>query len=126
MEEERRLCYVGMTRAKEQLVMTYAEIRRQYGREEYHKPSRFIRELPEALLEEIGGRSRAPAASMKQARSSATHECGLRLGQHVTHAKFGAGVVLALEGDGAHTRAEVRFSDLGSKWLVVAYANLVV
>jgi DNA helicase-2/ATP-dependent DNA helicase PcrA len=126
MEEERRLCYVGMTRAKEQLVMTYAEIRRQYGREEYHKPSRFIRELPEALLEEIGGRSRAPAVPMKQARSSATHECGLRLGQHVTHAKFGAGVVLALEGDGAHTRAEVRFSDLGSKWLVVAYANLVV
>ena len=125
IEEERRLCYVGMTRAKEQLVISYAEIRRQYGREEYHRPSRFLGELPEELLDEVRGRTRVVEGSMKHSRLSHVHESGLCLGQHVTHAKFGSGVVLALEGEGAHMRAQVRFAEQGSKWLVVAYANLL-
>ena len=124
IEEERRLCYVGMTRAKEQLFISYAEIRRQYGREEYHRPSRFLRELPEAFLDEVRGRTRAAEAVIKNTRLSDVHESGLRLGQPVTHAKFGSGVVLALEGGGAHTRVQVEFAEQGSKWLVVAYANL--
>lgn len=127
IEEERRLCYVGMTRAKEQLVISYAEIRRQYGREEYHRPSRFLRELPEELLDEVRGRTRTtfdvPSASLGSVRE--VHEGGLRLGLRVTHPKFGRGVILALEGDGAHTRVQVRFAEHGTKWLVVAYANLL-
>ena len=129
LEEERRLCYVGMTRAMEKLVITHAEIRRQYGREEYHKPSRFLRELPKNLLDEIkvGRRTYAPATAGKSHKAPVYQEDvpgGFRLGQDVQHAKFGAGVVLALEGSGAHTRLQVNFKTYGSKWLVAAYANL--
>ncbi len=123
LEEERRLCYVGMTRAMQQLIMTYAEIRRQYGREEYHRPSRFLNELPKELLEEIRVSGRTVA--VKPAFSRAVHESGLQLGQSVSHAHFGHGVILAIEGSGAHTRVQIKFADQGTKWLVVAYANLV-
>ncbi|RUQ91534.1 DNA helicase II [Legionella septentrionalis] len=127
LEEERRLCYVGMTRAMEKLVMTYAEIRRQYGREEYHRPSRFLRELPEALLEEVRPKAPVQPPSYNKAYSaapSAADEAGIKLGQSVHHAKFGQGVVLAVEGSGAHTRVQVKFAEHGNKWLVLAYANL--
>jgi DNA helicase-2/ATP-dependent DNA helicase PcrA len=125
MEEERRLCYVGVTRAKEQLIMSYAEIRRQYGREEYHRPSRFLREIPTELLEETRGRMQVMHKPLKSTSLSHAHDCGLYLGQHVSHAKFGQGTILAFEGDGAHTRVHVKFAVHGNKWLVVAYANLL-
>lgn len=127
LEEERRLCYVGMTRAMEKLVLSYAEVRRQFGREEYHRPSRFLRELPESLLEEVRPRAhfQAPAVNSRHS-SSEEKNTGLRLGQTVCHEKFGQGVVLAVEGQGAHTRVQVKFSLHGTKWLVLAYANLQV
>lgn len=130
MEEERRLCYVGMTRAMQQLVMTHAEVRRLYGREEYHRPSRFMKEIPEEFLDELrpkaSYRSMAPSGKPMQTKVSTPlqHESGIRLGQPVSHAKFGSGVVLAIEGSGAHTRVQVKFSSEGTKWLVLAYANL--
>ncbi|CEK09844.1 DNA helicase II [Legionella hackeliae] len=125
LEEERRLCYVGMTRAMEKLVISHAEVRRQYGREEYHRPSRFLRELPEELLDEVRVKARFQAPlSPKNLSTVAAEEVGLKLGQNVSHPKFGQGVVLAVEGSGAHTRVQVKFADHGSKWLVLAYANL--
>jgi DNA helicase-2/ATP-dependent DNA helicase PcrA len=129
LEEERRLCYVGMTRAMQKLVMSYAEVRRLYGREEYHRPSRFLRELPQELLDEVRVKARfQPASSSrtKIASSSAAESAGIPMGQNVVHAKFGQGIVLAVEGSGAHTRVQVKFSQHGIKWLVLAYANLTV
>lgn len=128
LEEERRLCYVGMTRAMQNLVMTYAEVRRQYGREEYHRPSRFLREVPQELLDEVRPKARfqAPVKAASFAQNNATHESGLKPGQTVSHGHFGQGVILALEGGGAHTRVQVKFEQHGVKWLVVAYANLTV
>lgn len=127
LEEERRLCYVGLTRAKEKLVLSYAEVRRQYGREEYHRPSRFIAELPQELLEEIRVNVRfKPPITMRNMPDTVAGEAGLRLGQSVSHAKFGQGVILSVEGSGAHTRVQVKFANDGSKWLVLAYANLTM
>jgi len=128
LEEERRLCYVGLTRAKEKLHLSYAEVRRQYGREEMHRPSRFLRELPKDLLQEVGVR-RATAYQRPSFQSaaplpvSAAEQLGLRLGQRVMHATFGEGILMAVEGQGAHARAQVNF-EAGSKWLVLAYAKL--
>ena len=124
LDEERRLCYVGMTRAMEQLVMSYAEVRRQYGREEYHRPSRFLSEIPTELLDELRAKARLQPRENKTSSSFAEQESGFRLGQPVQHATFGQGVVLGVEGSGAHTRVQVKFADHGSKWLVLAYANL--
>jgi DNA helicase II / ATP-dependent DNA helicase PcrA len=130
LEEERRLCYVGMTRAMEKLVITHADIRRQHGREEYHKPSRFLKELPSNLLDEIRVRRQTHTQAYTPARNAAAPVYqeevpgGYRLGQAVKHAKFGSGTVLALEGSGAHTRLQVNFERHGCKWLVAAYANL--
>ncbi len=124
LEEERRLCYVGMTRAKEKLILSYAEIRRQYGREEYHRPSRFLNELPEALIDDVRSKARFQAPKPQGIQHMVSEESGFKLGEGVSHAKFGQGVVLALEGGGAHTRVQVKFSEHGSKWLVLAYANL--
>jgi DNA helicase-2/ATP-dependent DNA helicase PcrA len=135
LEEERRLCYVGMTRAKQQLYVTHAESRRIYGREGYPQPSRFLRELPAGLLEEVrgGGLSRpavpiAPTrftsgAALDAARGAAL-DGGFRLGQRVMHPKFGEGVVLNAEGGGAQARIQVSFQGVGAKWLVLAYARL--
>lgn len=123
LEEERRLCYVGMTRAMEQLVMSYAEIRRQYGREEYHRPSRFLNELPLEFIDEVRAKARFVTPTTKSFKSS-ENEYGFKLGQMVNHAKFGQGVILSMEGSGAHLRAQVRFADQDTKWLVLAYANL--
>lgn len=128
LEEERRLCYVGMTRAMEQLYLSYAEIRRWHGRENYSSPSRFLGEVPDELIEEVrsggfslgAGRPRAAAA----AGADPTPANGLRLGDHVHHASFGTGTVLNIEGRGEHARVQVNFDDVGSKWLVLAYANL--
>lgn len=126
LEEERRLCYVGMTRAMQKLILTYAEIRRQYGREEYHRPSRFLREIPEHCLESIRAQQTAyskivPAVKINE---NSMADTGFYLGQSVAHPKFGAGTIISMEGSGAHTRVQVKFGLHGTKWLVLAYANL--
>jgi DNA helicase-2/ATP-dependent DNA helicase PcrA len=128
LEEERRLCYVGITRARQQVVLTCAERRRVFGTETYSLPSRFINEIPQELLEEIRPRPGislpCPAAPAAGGRLDDSSRDGLRLGQHVRHKKFGDGVVLNCEGRGSNARVQVNFSRAGTKWLVLAYANL--
>jgi len=132
MEEERRLCYVGITRAMQQLYMSYAETRRLHGVDSHSSPSRFIREIPSELLEEIRPRIQVsrPVFTPQQygqARSPRMIEeepSSVRLGQRVRHGKFGDGVVLELEGQGTHARVQVRFEQQGTKWLMLSYANL--
>ncbi len=129
LEEERRLCYVGMTRAMTKLYLCHAESRRIYGQEKHHKASRFLRELPEACVDEIRIQSQVTKPkSVGKFSNTFTLETfansGFKLGQQVKHAKFGEGVVLNYEGSGAQSRIQVNFADVGSKWLVVEYANL--
>jgi DNA helicase-2/ATP-dependent DNA helicase PcrA len=130
LEEERRLAYVGITRARQKLVITYAEARRLHGQEMYGLPSRFLREIPSTLIHEVRpkvqvSRPMYQAQPRRQWGHAALQETpGLRLGQNVTHAKFGTGVVTDIEGSGAHARVQVNFDAAGSKWLVLAYANL--
>jgi len=127
LEEERRLCYVGITRAKQHLYLSHAECRRLYGSESYQPASRFIREIPDELIEEIRTATRiaTPAPIPRRAvKHLDDAPSGLRLGQQVSHAKFGEGVILNYEGQGGHARVQVNFKNAGSKWLVVAYANL--
>ena len=123
MEEERRLCYVGITRAMERLVMTYAESRRLHGSETFNAPSRFVREIPAELLQEVRLNTTVarPVSSLAQAQVPDTE---LSLGQRVYHQIFGEGTVLNFEGRGASARVEVNFDAEGSKWLVLQYANL--
>jgi ATP-dependent DNA helicase UvrD/PcrA len=123
LEEERRLCYVGITRARRELYLTYAEQRRLHGIETFATQSRFLREIPAELLEEVRPAMivsrplyRRPEALLRQG--------GMRLGQRVRHGKFGEGIVLSAEGSGAHARVQVNFEREGTKWLVLAYANL--
>ena len=125
LEEERRLCYVGITRAMQKLVITYAESRRLYGSENYNTPSRFIREIPKELINEVrlGNTVTRPLSSLGPSTSAAHAESGINLGQSVMHQVFGEGVVTNFEGRGANARVEVSFAE-GSKWLVLQYANL--
>ncbi len=129
LEEERRLCYVGMTRAMKKLYMTYAESRRVYGQDKYHTPSRFIREIPQECVEEV--RLKAAVKRPMQSRQSQgfdSHDSvasiGFKLGETVAHAKFGEGMVLNFEGAGDNARVQVNFNDVGTKWLMLAYAKL--
>lgn len=129
LEEERRLCYVGITRAREQLIMSCAEHRRLYGQDLYPSPSRFISEVPEHLLQEIRGKhqyNHQVSSTQYSAQSYKKDESvnGIYIGQRVTHQKFGEGVVTNLEGSDSHARVQVNFEYEGSKWLVMAYANL--
>ena len=129
LEEERRLCYVGITRARQTLYMTHAEQRRMHGMESFSQQSRFIAEIPEEYIEEIRPRVQVsrPVRRAPTSRSrlrGADEELGIRLGQRVRHNKFGDGVILNCEGQGAHARVEVNFERAGTKWLVLGYANL--
>ncbi|MFZ9478971.1 MAG: DNA helicase II [Steroidobacteraceae bacterium] len=149
LEEERRLAYVGTTRAMQQLYLTYAEQRRLHGIDSYGMPSRFIKEIPEELLEEVrprvhasrglnpysregysrdrfGGEDTAarPGRSGPTALRAEPVAPGMKLGARVRHAKFGAGVILNIEGQGPHARVQVNFEGAGSKWLMLQYANL--
>src|SRR6202140_2836223 len=125
LEEERRLCYVGMTRAMQQLYLTWAEERRLHGVDSYGQASRFVREIPEELLEEV--RPRVGVSLPKAVgrfRFEEPAADGVRLGARVRHGKFGEGVILNVEGNGAHARVQVSFERQGTKWLMVQYANL--
>ena len=126
LEEERRLCYVGMTRAMENLTLTYAESRRLYGRETYPKPSRFLREIPAENMQEVRMRANVsrPVTVTKQVSSELENGGRYKLGQRIRHAKFGEGVVLQVEGGGAQERVQINFSETGVKWLMLAYAKL--
>ena len=129
LEEERRLCYVGMTRAMQELYLSHAEVRRWHGRETYTRPSRFLAEIPPELLRDVRGGTAAtqpaPARAPAPAKAGETKD-GLRLGAYVRHKTFGEGVVVHLEGRGEHARVQVQFETGGAKWLVAAVANLQV
>ena len=125
LEEERRLCYVGITRAKKTLTLTYTEHRRLHGSDYYPQPSRFISEIPAELLSEIRlGGSVTESLFRKKNTKSISEDGKLTLGQRVLHTKFGEGVILNLEGNGSSARIQVNFEKAGSKWLVASYANL--
>lgn len=138
LEEERRLCYVGITRAEQQLVMSYAEQRQLHGQTRFNPPSRFLNELPNALVNDVrpkvktyrtsyqksypGGEKKSASASVANVYAQA--DSGFSIGQRVSHAKFGDGVITDAEGSGASARVQVNFSTAGRKWLVLNYANL--
>ena len=148
LPEERRLCYVGITRAMQRLYLSYAESRRIYGRTEYRAPSRFLGEIPPSLVEEVrprisvsrplyqpdasperlARRERPRAAPARgtagRGPQAAGEELPVRLGARVRHPKFGEGVVLRFEGDGDHRQVQVNFERAGQKWLMYAYAKL--
>ncbi len=132
LEEERRLCYVGITRAEKQLVLSYAEQRRLYGDTLYGVPSRFIKEIPDTLIEEIRPKVNTYNNSWKAnyeretkpRLAIKTNETGMRIGGRVSHANFGEGIITDVEGAGSHARVQVNFDFEGSKWLVLSYANL--
>ncbi|HHF0554707.1 TPA: DNA helicase II [Vibrio diabolicus] len=129
LEEERRLCYVGMTRAMQKLYITYAEMRRLYGQDKYHKPSRFIRELPETCLDEVRMKAQVsrPSSSGRFSQTAVKenfNETGFSLGSRVMHPKFGEGTIINFEGSGPQSRVQIAFNGEGIKWLVTAYARL--
>ncbi len=128
LEEERRLAYVGITRAMRRLVMSYAETRRLYGSETYNKVSRFVREVPDGLIQEVrlSNAVKQPFAGSRPNlfAQAPVPETTFSLGQPVRHALFGDGVILNYEGSGAHARVQVNFKSEGSKWLMVSYAKL--
>jgi len=128
LEEERRLCYVGATRAMRHLYITYAEQRRLYGVDTYGQPSRFIGELPPELVEEIRPRLQVsrPIFVKRSSSLEETPAANMRMGSRVRHSKFGDGVVLNFEGNGPHARIQVNFERQGTKWLMLSYANLEV
>jgi DNA helicase-2/ATP-dependent DNA helicase PcrA len=127
MEEERRLCYVGITRAREQLIVSSAEVRRLYGNDNYNVLSRFIKEIPDHLIEEIRPKaqiSRPVFSAPSPSRHEIQQDTGLSVGQRVSHTKFGMGIIINIEGQAAQARVQVNFEDAGSKWLMLTYANL--
>ena len=134
LEEERRLCYVGVTRAMRKLYLTHAEIRRLHGKETFQRPSRFLREIPAEYLEEVRlrGQISRPVTAMRPAvglsRQTTVDPGGdlpsLSLGQRVLHPVFGEGVILNAEGEGARARVQVSFEGEGDKWLVLGFAKL--
>jgi len=125
LEEERRLCYVGATRAMSQLYLSHAEQRRLYGVDSYAQASRFLAEIPAELIEEIRPQLGVSQPVFRRSDANGDESASiLRLGQRVKHGKFGEGVVLNCEGSGAHARVQVNFESEGTKWLVMSYANL--
>lgn len=129
LAEERRLCYVGMTRAMKKLTICHAESRRLYGQEKFHSASRFIAELPEKDVHFIRKKAQVkrmqqPTEKAPQFKGESQDVQGFKLGQQVKHVKFGEGTIIAQEGSGENSRLQVHFSDVGSKWLMTAYARL--
>ena len=126
LSEERRLCYVGITRARKLLFLSSAELRRQYGYDNYALPSRFISEIPEELIEQIKG---ASASYVKMNKNSfyvenSEYKDFYDIGKRVIHEKFGEGIVTNFEGDSQNSRIEVEFDSYGKKWLLLSLANL--
>ncbi|MGX2969102.1 DNA helicase II [Ursidibacter sp. B-7004-1] len=130
LQEERRLAYVGITRAKKKLTISYAESRRLYGKEERHLPSRFIAELPEKHIREVRlrGNINRPAhffaKNSPKPTASVLDDSPWKMGQKVRHEKFGQGTIINIEGSGDQTRLQVAFVQQGIKWLIAKMANL--
>ncbi|MCE8018678.1 DNA helicase II [Halomonas sp. MCCC 1A11036] len=134
LEEERRLCYVGLTRAMRKLYLTHSEIRRLHGKETFQRPSRFLREIPAEYLEEVRLRGQIsrpvtatrPAVGLSRQTSvdGGADLPSLSLGQRVQHPVFGEGVILNAEGEGPRARVQVSFEGEGDKWLVLGFAKL--
>lgn len=130
LEEERRLCYVGMTRAMQKLYLSYAEVRRLHGTESHHRPSRFISEIPKNLFADLRLRTQntrpISTQSLKPStqKSTTIGDTGLRLGQRVAHPAFGEGMIVDADGQGSHARIQVKFTRVGTKWLVASFAKL--
>jgi len=126
LEEERRLCYVGITRARNKLFLTYTEFRRLYGQDSYNPPSRFINEIPAECLEFVRPKQTYKnsfyGSVVPENLSQGGHEYGL--GDRVMHKSFGEGVILSIEGQSDSARVQIHFDSSGTKWLVMAYANL--
>ena len=136
LEEERRLCYVGITRAKNKLYLSHAESRRLHGDVALCRPSRFIKEVPQELIEEVRLKTAVTRMGGQRLKNSGigkvikgkveVPKTEISLGQRVAHGKFGEGVVLNYEGQGPNARVQVNFDASGSKWLVLSYAKLEV
>ena len=128
LEEERRLCYVAITRAMEKLYITHAESRRLHGTDTFNPPSRFLKEIPKDLIDEIRPRAQTNIPynrkDFNETKIEFEMDIGISLGQKVRHKKFGEGIVLNYEGSGESARVQVNFEDSGTKWLVMSYANL--
>ena len=149
LEEERRLCYVGITRARERLYLCHAWCRQLFGATDYYPPSRFLAEIPEELIEAQGERTSRRDSGSRRGRGFGAHrdavvaaavasggapttgtgsrgaeQLGLHVGDDVMHEKFGEGVILDVIGDGDKAEAVVRFRDAGEKRLLLAWAPL--
>ncbi len=124
LEEERRLCYVGMTRAEERLFISHAEVRYLHGMEKINLPSRFIQEIPEELIARVRPSVKITAVRPTQFAAEEPQVGGLRLGQRVKHPHFGLGLIIGAEGSGQHTRVQVKFDQNGVKWLIASFAKL--
>jgi DNA helicase-2/ATP-dependent DNA helicase PcrA len=127
LEEERRLMYVAITRARRRLYLSYAQSRMLHGQVRYGLPSRFLDELPGQVLLHLNRRAETPAASYAAPApraAAAGSDTGYRVGQSVAHARFGTGIIIDFEGRGADARVQVKFRDAGTKWLALAYAKL--
>ncbi|WP_294827142.1 DNA helicase II [uncultured Gilliamella sp.] len=142
MEEERRLAYVGITRARKHLTLSLCELRRLYGREERNLPSRFLAELPIERLNEISYRGffappEGQSAQIRQEKQfqqnrrqsyldKSRESDGYTLGRKVKHHRFGEGTIINLDGEGDHRRVQIAFVNEGIKWLVIKLANLTL
>ncbi|AEI74695.1 DNA helicase II [Candidatus Moranella endobia PCVAL] len=127
LEEERRLAYVGVTRAMKKLTITYAVTRRMYGKTVYHRPSRFIGELPQACVKKACLHASGIKSTTRYQRISTVlskNNSSFTIGQLVRHPTFGEGKVVNMEGSGEHSRLQIAFPDYGIKWLVASYAQL--
>jgi DNA helicase-2/ATP-dependent DNA helicase PcrA len=132
LEEERRLMYVAVTRARKRLYLSWAQTRMLHGQTRYCLASSFFEEIPEALLRRVNAVSKpsyeAPRASggrtVAPSSASAGLPNGLRIGLSVQHAKFGLGVIVSAEGQGGDARVQVNFGNAGMKWLALEYAKL--
>ena len=131
LEEERRLMYVAITRARRRLYLSHAQSRMLHGQTRYSLPSRFLDELPEQVLLSLNrraepaypsGSTQAPAAPQRSPQTGS--DTGYKVGQSVAHAKFGTGIIIDFEGRGADARVQVKFREAGTKWLALAYARL--
>ena len=126
LEEERRLCYVAITRAMKSLYITFANARYLHGSYNYLMPSRFISEIPDELLESVKSDNyqHVKSKNVIPIRKKDDHKHGFKIGQRVKHQKFGSGVVLSYEGEDDNLKLYINFEDYGSKWLVLTYAHL--
>jgi DNA helicase-2/ATP-dependent DNA helicase PcrA len=140
LEEERRLMYVAVTRARQRLYLCFAQTRMLHGQTRYNLPSRFLDEVPEELVKWLTPRAgkngfqvadsaafaynATPAFAATPRRSDSQRGGGFRIGQSVMHAKFGLGVIINAEGGGSDARVQVNFGAAGIKWLALSVAKL--